>query len=148
MAPNVDWARITFNLCRGCAFLTIGLVLAFLLKHWKDIGHRLLLLFGAGLFFDLAVTNFCNAIDSYIGGFALAPWTRATSALLSLLFAVHCVVSKDDMVSTLRTSEAEDRLRKDKAADREQARLQIAYLAIQTLEKSRELVQEREARRG
>ena len=148
MTLNLTWIRIFTNIGRAGAFLAIGIVLVWVLTHWREIGHRLLLLFGAVVCLDITVASACNAYDIFRGAPQLAVWVKAGSALLSLLFAVHFIVSKDDMMTTLRTSEAEDRLRKDKAADQEQARLQIAYLAVQTLQRSEALVQERQANCG
>ena len=138
--------RIVTNLTSAAAYALIALVCLCWLVHWRSIGHRLLLVLAAFVCTSHALTNLLAGWELYRGGSRMAMWDHFTGAVLLLLFAMHLALSKDDGLVTLRTSEAEDRLRKEKDADREQDRIQKEFLAMQTRLKSEELVRQRESR--
>ena len=142
MALNQVWVRILDNIASFSAFLTLSLVLIWVLLHWRLIGHRVLLIVAAAFCIVRATTNVLTAWDLYTGGTLLALWLHSISAAFGIAFAIHVLVSKDDLLVTLRTSEAEDRVRADRLADREQTRVNMEFLALQTREKSEQLVSE------
>ena len=131
----------------GCGgFLLLFLCIAGWLRHWRQIGHRLLLVMSAAYCLVRVITHAGAAWDEYVGGTVLAGWVHVIAALAIVGLSLLVLVSREDALVTFRTSEAEDRLRKDMLADQAQAKIQIDYLALQTLEKSQNLVRELSAR--
>jgi hypothetical protein len=136
MVVNVNltelWLRIISNIGSGIGSLLLALTGAGFLGR-RDIGHRLLITFGVIFFGERSITSFIVAWNIYHGHSRSSLFLHVATAIVG--FAFGCVVwaSRNDALTTLITTEAADRRRKDIARDAEQARLNFAYISDQTL---------------
>lgn len=140
--PSIVQLRLMNYLMTAFNFGTIAVALLVFVNR-KDIGHKTLI--------RMAII-FCSMIagDSAFGAWNLYHRHVSTMAMMrfgTAVFGTACVtyflVTNRDILRTLRISELWDRLKKDKIADGEQARMQIDFLGKETLLRSEALLMAR-----
>jgi len=128
----------------GFSFLSLT-ALSLVLR--KEVGHRLLLWLTVIYFTVRSITSFAYAYEYYYSLPSVAfSWWYCVTGLFGLVFGCIVLASRDDMLTTLRTSEASDVTRKLRADDIEQARLNFEYIDTTSRERSLELVKSSEAK--
>lgn len=142
LSPSVVQLRLLNYLMTAFNFGVIAISL-FIFVIRKDIGHKTLLRMGI---------IFCTMIsgDSCFGAWNLYHRMVSTMAMMrfgTAIFGTACVtyfiVTNRDILRTLKISELWDRLRKDKVADSEQARMQMSFISRETLLRSEALLMSR-----
>lgn len=135
MPDSIMLVRIFSHVLTAINFGVIGLSLILFLQR-TDVGHRTLL---------RMIIVFCTMVtgDSLFGIWNVFHNHREAFAMMRLGTAMYgsiCVtyfmIVNRDLIRTLRISELWDRLRKNRIASREQARMQIMFVSKQTREQS------------
>lgn len=139
MNAPVIFMRAVGNVLTALDFTILSVTLVVLLQR-TDIGHRTMLRM-------LLIYSMMHSVSSFVGVFSVyqhltmfSVTMRFITALILTASVVYIVVKNWDVIRTLQVSEYVDRLRKDKAADNEQARLNMTSASWRTRMASEALV--------
>lgn len=146
MTPTVVWINIFGNALTAMSFLVIAITLIMFLYR-RDIGHRMLIrltIIFASVRSIVAIATLWDLSHHFTMATSIL---RALCALIGFVCVVYFIITNSDVLQTLRTSEMWDRLRKDREADREQARQQMTYLSGETRKRSEAMLNTRHSLR-
>ena len=132
--------RVINSIGSGAALAALSGVI-YSIVRCRGIGHRLLLwiIFAACLI--RSVANLIGAWEVYFHGtLHWDVWVFFVTAVSSCGMVGMVLAARNDIVTTLRTSEAQERIRMDRAADLQMAQWNLEYLSQTTQLKSLELL--------
>lgn len=132
-AHDLMWMRILNQLVSAMGDTMIVLLLVFLLKA-SGTGHRRLMLLGAIMFGSKTISLGFGARALYIHNHHFSVWLSCISSGIILAFAYYAFVTRDDILKTLRRSEAIDQIWNWRIANAQQVALNTNYIANKTLE--------------
>lgn len=139
MTPTLVWMRLFASVLTAVNFGVISLALILFLNR-NDIGHRALI---------RMVIIFCSMVcgDNIFGAWNVYhhhreafAFIRFGTSMFGTMVVVYFMIVNRDVVRTLRISELWDRLRRDRLADGEQARLNMVYTSEQTRYRSESIL--------